>query len=94
MICIVLEPRYLEVNAAAEQRVADARKQKLCVACMEPLGSDVPIRGCHCKCHRATLRAIERGDTTEIQRVLEGKFLPKKKGGRKPSNPVTQDVTF
>jgi hypothetical protein len=94
MICFVTEKRFVEMNAAAQQRVEHASKNGLCVACLQPLDGDRPIRGCHVRCHRATLRAIERGDTTELSRVLEGKFLTKHKGGRKPSNPVTKDVSF
>lgn len=75
-------------------RLIKAREQHLCVACMQPLDGDTPIRGCHVRCHRATLRAIERGETTEVERVNEGKLLPAKKGGRKRSNPVSMDVYF
>jgi len=94
MICRVMTERFVEMNAAAEARLTKARKEQLCVACMQPLNGERSIRGCHVCCHRATLRAIDRGDTTEMQRVLEGKFLPPAKGGRKISNPVTKDVSF
>lgn len=82
------------MNAVAQARIRKATKERLCVACMEPLNGESPLRGCHERCYRATLRAIERGDTTEEDRMLEGKFLKRGKGGRKPSNPVTMDVSF
>lgn len=94
MICFVTEKRFIQMNADAQARVEQATKEGLCVACLEPLNGARAIRGCCQGCHRATLRAIERGITTEIARMLEGKFLPKHKGGRKPSNPVTKDVSF
>lgn len=74
-----------------EQRVALALEQNLCVACMKPMYGK-PMRGCHLKCHRATLRAVEAGKTTLEQRVKQGKLLPAKKGGRPPGNPVTVEL--
>lgn len=73
-------------------RIEIASKEGLCVACMQPLNGRRSIRGCHVKCHRATLRAIERGETTEAKRVEEGKFLAPQKGGRPRSNPVSLDT--
>lgn len=75
------------------ERVDKAKREGLCVACMQPLNGK-SLRGCHPKCHRATLRAIERGETTEEARIAEGKFLPAGKGGRRRTNAVSIDVCF
>lgn len=88
----VTEIRYVEVKKSARDRLAKAEKECLCVACMEPLGDGVIKRGCHEKCYQATRRMIQRGLTTEADRVAAGKLLESDQGGRKPSNPVTLDV--
>lgn len=82
----------MKLGIEAKRRVAKARAEKLCVACMQPTNGERTIRGCHVKCHRATLRAIERGLTTDAERVSAGKFLPPAPSGRKPYNAVTLDV--
>ena len=81
----------MELSKAAVRRIAKADSEQLCVGCLEPLGDSRVVRGCHEKCFRATLRAIERGDVTEETRVAEGKLLAAGTRGRKPSNPVTID---
>lgn len=88
----VTEVRWVEVRKPARLRIAKAEEGKLCVACMQPLGDDEPIRGCHSRCYKATLRAIHAGDFTESERVESGKLLEKGKAGRKPSNPVSQEA--
>ena len=81
----------VKLGIEAKRRVAKAKAERLCVACMEPLDGRA-VRGCHVRCHRATLRAIERGLTTESERVAAGKFLPPAQAGRKPCSAVTLDV--
>jgi len=88
----ISEQREIEVSHEAELRIERAKQGHLCVACLCPLDNERVIRGCHCKCHKATVRAIEQGLTTEFERMAEGKFLPKGKSGRRPSNPVTQEL--
>lgn len=85
----VVEARMVSLSNSARKRVEQADQERLCVACMKPLGAERGIRGCHGSCHHATLRAIETGKWTENQRVTAGKLLPKGRPGPKPSNPVT-----
>lgn len=81
--------RYITLKKAARQRIAKAEAEHLCVACLQPLGDGTVKRGCHEKCYRATLRAIEKGKTTEADRVQDGKLLARDLPGRRPSNPVS-----
>lgn len=84
--------KSIEVNRTASKRVSKCQAEGLCLACMEPLDKTRTIRGCHERCNRATLRMIASGETTEEQRISEGKWLAKEQSGRKPSNAVTKDV--
>lgn len=88
----ITEIRWIEVKKPARERIAKADADGLCVACLQSLNGEKPIRGCHSKCYRATMRAIEQGKCTDEERVASGKLLECGKSGRKPSNPVTQDV--
>ncbi len=80
--------RQINVERSAIERIRKCREQDLCVACEQPLYGE-SVRGCHWKCYKATMRAIERGELTEEQRVREGKLLASRRAGRPPSNPVT-----
>jgi preprotein translocase subunit YajC len=88
----ITEVRWIEVRKSARLRIAKAEQERLCVACMEPLGDQEPIRGCHPKCYRATLRSIHAGNCTESERMEDGKLLEKRDAGRKPSNPVSKET--
>lgn len=92
MFVQISELRLVQVSKAASQRISKAEREGLCVACLEPLGHDVVRRGCHEKCYRATLRAVEKGLTTIEQRVREGKLLATARGASK-SNPVTLELS-
>lgn len=58
----------------------------ICLECRLPLEEkDLPgKRGCHEKCHRRVLRAIENGAYTEYDAISAGRLAPTKKGGRPP----------
>lgn len=81
--------KFVKLTKEATERIAKAERERLCVACLNPLGSSRVIRGCHEACKKATERAIARGDFTEEERVRDGKLLSGHAGGRKPTNPVT-----
>lgn len=85
----ITELRWVEVRKPARERLAKAEKEGLCVACMQPLDGETPIRGCHSRCYRATRRAILAEKFTESERVEAGKLLEKLDPGRKPCNPVS-----
>lgn len=87
----IYETRYIEVNKAAQRRLAKADAENLCCACMQPHDGTRIIRGNHERCYRATMRAIEAGKTTDEERVAEGKLLEADPGGRKASNPVSAE---
>lgn len=89
----VTEVRWVEVRKPAKDRLAKAQSEQLCVACLQPLNGEAPIRGCHSKCYRATRRAIVAGKFTEAERVQAGKLLEKQEQGRKPSNPVSVEAS-
>lgn len=88
----IQETRWIEVEQSAIERIAHAKANNLCVACLEPLDSTRTIRGTHERCYRATDRAIKAGTWTEEQRVAEGKLLEKETPGRDPSNPVSVEA--
>lgn len=92
MRVLVFEKRWIEVRKAARDRILRCQSERLCVACLEPIGSEEPIRGCHIRCYHATYRAIKRGKFTDLQRVQDGKLLEAKERGRKPSNPVSLEA--
>lgn len=77
------------MNEQAQKRLSEAVEKGLCVACLEPLGNAKVVRGCHERCYRATVRAIQRKDFSEQERIDAGKLLPPKSGGGQPTNPVT-----
>jgi hypothetical protein len=80
--------KWVIMDKQAKLRIAKCEKDGLCYACMKPLYGRV-VRKCHEKCMKATYRAIERGETTDEQRVSEGKLAAPQSGGCKPTNPVT-----
>ena len=88
----ITETRWIDVRQSARRRIEQASTERLCVACMEPLADQKPIRGCHSKCYQATLRAIKAGKFTEKQRVEQGKLLESDTAGRKPVNPVSVEA--
>jgi|TARA_Y100000310_G_scaffold258715_1_gene267203 hypothetical protein len=82
----------VKMKRGASARVAKAKEEGLCVACLKELDTGRTIRGCHERCARATTRAIEAGHFTEEQRIAEGKLCPAETGGRPPSNPVSVEA--
>jgi hypothetical protein len=90
-VCEIRRFQVVKLGIAAKRRIAKAKAEKLCVACLQPLYG-VQARGCHYKCYRATLRAIEKGLTTEAERMVEGKLLPCARPGR-VANPVMLELT-
>lgn len=81
----------MKLGIVAKRRIQSAKEGKLCVACLQPLYGQV-TRGCHQKCYRGTLRAIEKGLTTELERMVQGKLLPCAKTGPRPTNAVLVQV--
>lgn len=88
----VFEVKEVAITEAGKLRIEKAEANNLCVGCMQPHNEKRKIRGCHESCYKATTRAIERGITTEVKRVSEGKLLPSNVTGRPPSNPVTMEL--
>ncbi len=88
----IKETRWIEVKKSAMERITKAQTEGLCVACMQPLDAMRVIRGCHERCYKATIRAIDKGLTTEADRVAAGKLLESQTGGREPTNAVTKEL--
>lgn len=93
MRALIFERRWVVVRKAARERIERAAREGLCVACMQPLDGTSVKRGCHERCYRATLRAVEQGKTTIAERVSAGKLLERSECGRRPSNPVTVELS-
>jgi hypothetical protein len=81
--------KTIYMKKTALDRLAKCEREKLCVACLKPLGTTRVIRGCHESCWKATKRAVAAGKFTEEERIAEGKILPAASGGRNPTNPVS-----
>lgn len=94
MRLLVTEQKWIAVNKRAQERLAKCRQSNLCLACMQPIeaGEEV-LRGVHMRCYHATYRAVRMGKTTMEKRVAEGKLGECKPSGRKPSNPVTAELS-
>ena len=90
-MCVrILIERWVEMKKGAVKWVNNCKEKNLCVACGTSLeGEKKIVRGCHERCHAATMRAIRRGEFTQDERVAEGKLLERENGGRPRSNPVS-----
>jgi hypothetical protein len=84
---------WVEMKRSVALRIAKLQAEGRCLACGEPLGNGKVVRGCHERCARATYRAIWKRKTTDAQRVEDGKWLPPAQAGRKPSNPVSVELS-
>jgi hypothetical protein len=78
------------MKKSAVQRAAKCEREGLCCSCLEPLGDEKPIRGCHPRCAHATYRAIKSGLLTDAGQVAAGEWLPASSGGRPPSLAVSK----
>jgi hypothetical protein len=88
----IIERRLIQVRKAARERLEQCEKRGLCVACMAVIQEgERTSRGAHMRCYQATMRAIATGQTTEADRVSQGKLLPAGRAGRKPTNPVSSE---
>jgi hypothetical protein len=84
--------RWVEMKRAVLQRVSRLQAECKCLVCECSLVGRKSIRGDCEPCYRATLRAVNKGETTDEKRVEDGKWLATEKPGRKPSNPVTVEL--
>lgn len=62
-------------------------KSRVCLECGLPIAANDrrAKRGCHEKCHRRILRAIDSGKYTEFDAISNGKLAPSQTGGRPPA---------
>jgi hypothetical protein len=56
---------------------------RICLLCRESIGEERSVRGNHARHAKAVMRAIERGEITEVEAVETGKLAPKSTSGRK-----------
>ena len=71
----IFEPRWVELKKAAKSWINKCELGNLCRACGQPIKAGERIRKkCHERCYRATLRAVEKGQTTIADRVAQGKL--------------------
>ena len=88
----ISEVCFVTLGKAAQRRIAKAKQENLCVACLEPIGDARVVRGCHERCYRATMNAVKAKRFSLNDRIMQGKILEKDEGGRPPSNPVTKEA--
>lgn len=63
----------------------------ICLRCKKPMTKAEKKRkrrGCHERCYAANMRAIQRGETTEIALINNGHMKGREKGGRPKTPPV------
>jgi len=93
MRILVKAVEWIEMKKSVAMRVAKLQAEGKCLACELPLGEGRVVRGCHEKCAKATYRAIFSKKTTDTKRIEDGKWLSAESGGRKPSNPVSVELS-
>lgn len=82
------------MRKSAKERIERCIREGLCAACLQPFEEgERSIRLNHVRCYHATRRAIKAGKTTDEERIAEGKILRSQEGGRRPSNPVSIDLS-
>jgi hypothetical protein len=74
-----------------KKKIEKCTRLGICLTCGEPLGDRV-VRGVHDACAKTTYRAIRNGLTTDEERVEAGKWLPRSRSGRPPSNPIIVEL--
>jgi hypothetical protein len=84
---------WIDMKKNVAAKVAKLLAEGKCLSCEQPLAGEKSIRGCHVRCAKATYRGIFSGATTDAKRVEDGKWLPPGKPGRKPSNPVSVELS-
>lgn len=83
----------IRISAEAEKRRDRLLKEGRCLGCEKKLESGEVVRRGQCvACYGATLRGIAKRRFTQSDMIREGKWLKRSKGGRKPTNPYTQDI--
>jgi len=83
------EIKRLEAEISAQQIFPSwaqaLLEESICLDCRSRIKRDEKaVRGCHSRCHKRALRAMEITGKTDEEMVASGIFAPKQKAGRKP----------
>ena len=81
----------IEMKPEVKKKVEKCVRLGICLTCGKPLGDRV-VRGVHDACAKTTYRAIRNGLTTDEERIEDGKWLPRNRSGRPPSNPIIVEL--
>jgi hypothetical protein len=84
---------WMEMRKSVMARISRLLGELKCLSCECCLANQRSIRGTCMRCYKATLRAIAKGLTTDAERTEDGKWLSCAAPGRKPSNPVTIELS-
>lgn len=83
----------VRIPADIQKRVEKLQADGKCLGCERKLETDEQVRCGDCDaCYQAAIRAIDKKKITRKKLIESGKMLPPSKGGRKPSNPFTQEL--
>lgn len=83
--------RWIKVRSEGERRLERCKAERLCTACLQPLGPDEkPKRGLHRNtCYFRVRDLLLRGEVTEAELLAAGEILPRATPGPKPRHPLT-----
>lgn len=83
----------VKITEHVQKRVSECTAKRQCLGCQVTFGSSQKVvRGCCVTCYTAINRAIARGSVSEREMIKQGKLLPATRGGRRPTNPMSQEL--
>jgi hypothetical protein len=88
----------VKLTTSGKSRLTRLTAQNRCLGCEKELVPDAKgnppqvRRGLCTACYQATDKALDKRRFTQTELIREGKLLPKKKPGRRPSNEFTQEM--
>lgn len=84
----------VKVTSEGKARADRLSAEGKCLGCGEPIQADDQVRCGQCStCYQRTLIAIGKGKIDRKTLIRQGKMLPATKGGRKPKNAYTRELS-
>lgn len=84
----------IRLDKEAQRRVEKLQANNQCLACEKELAADDNVRCGMCDtCYQAAIRAINQKKTSRRKLIEAGKMLPPARGGKKPTNKFTQELS-
>jgi hypothetical protein len=84
----------IRLDKEAQKRVEKLLTNSQCLGCEIVLEPEDNVRCGMCDtCYQAAIRAIEKKKTSRQKLIASGRMLPPARGGKKPSNKFTQELS-